>query len=208
MIDYTIGNIQVIIPDTWDEVSFRQAMAWERFRLSGSDDATELLQIFTGVPAEAFRQAPAREVDLALGCMGFLLFATDFAGLPAPDALLIEGRERIPQRNMELWPFGATQDLSRAIRASQSDDELDNITGENTIALLELAPFAIALAIIANEGSYGSADVAALTELVYDLPCVDVYPLGSFFLLRRLQSLTSGAKTIAGNTTRKRNRQA
>jgi len=208
MIDYTIGSTPVIIPESWDELSFRQAVAWERFRLSGSEDMTEVLTIFTGVPAEVFKQAPAREVDLALGLMGFILHGEDLAGLPAPDALLIEGRERIPQRNMELWPFGATQDLSRAIRASQSDDPTDDETGRNSLSLLEVGPFAVALGIIATEGTYGSADVDALTELVKDLPCVDVFPIASFFLLQALGWLTNGQRTTAGDTMLRKGKRA
>lgn len=203
MKQFELNGFPCIVPESWHEVSYRQAVDFEAWRVDGASSIPRLIEIFTGCPQDTTNAAATLQVNLCLGLMGFVLAPMAWADLTRPDALLVGGHAMTVQANMELWPYGATVDLHNALKAAAPAEEA---TERDEVAMLEAGAKAVALALQAGAGTYAPAELAALTDKVMQLPAVDVYPLVAFFLTAPFRSRQNGTTTTPANTSQKKKR--
>lgn len=214
MKQFELNGFPCIVPESWHEVSYRQAVDFEAWRVDGTSSIPRLIEIFTGCPQDTTNAAATLQVNLCLGLMGFVLAPMAWADLTRPDALLIGGHAMLVQANMELWPYGATVDLHNALKAAAPAEDNDpqvvrldfGTTESNDVKMLKAGAKAVALALQAGAGTYAPAELAALTDKVMQLPAVDVYPLVAFFLTAPFRSRQNGTTTTPANTSQKKKR--
>lgn len=203
MKQFELNGYPCIVPGTWHEVSYRQAVDFEAWRVDGTSSIPRLIEIFTGCPQDTTNAAATLQVNLCLGLMGFFLAPMEWASLPRPDALLIDGHAMPVQANMELWPYGATVDLHNALKAAAPAEDA---TERDEVAMLEAGAKAVALALQAGAGTYNPGELDALTNKVMQLPAVDIYPLVAFFLTAPFRSRQNGTTTTPASTNLKKKR--
>ena len=180
-------------PEKWEEVTTGQVMQYAEWEKTGTDLPWKL-EIFTGIPRDVWAAAPADEVEGHLGMLLFTLTPFDWAGLPMPKTLTINGNTYDVPKTLKSQPFGAVMAINAAVDVAIPRDEEE----PNTDGLFNLIPYVVSCAMerCTAGGLFDEERAKAFIETVNTLPAREVLPVGFFYLQTSALAIIRGRGTL------------
>ena len=178
MISIKVSGKSVTIPTSWVEMT---AAMWLRImEMPADSDDFDLVAALSGEEKELFMKSKDTDLDMKFFAhLGWYSKPLDFKNMKVPKTVQIDGKEVVIPKDLGYETLGQKIYLQQIVKKN-----LDNI---------ELAvPYAFAIYVMPKytEKDFNADDVDEFIEkFVGKMRITDVFPIGSFFLLKSLDYL-------------------
>ena len=160
----TLNGVKVTkdIPTTWHGVTFRNLIGL----INAGEDAAKIISVFTEIDPETIKKASIKNFDVLVSLLAFRNKEMD---LVIPNFIL---GHNVP-RFLEDEAAARYADLQDIIAKFKEGDNINN---------LSLYPLIVATYVTRSPYDFKNAE--ALTERLWNAPCMEVMAIGNFTLLK------------------------
>lgn len=176
---FKLNGEELVLPESWDEITFDQYLKLMDLKTDGDNDYSKLLSIFIGIDADTVRNAIIYNLDTVIETLSFVSKepaftgqVTTFMGVEIPKDITFE----------QLAPF---EDMRSLINKSSSMELKD--------AVAQYAKYCAIYVQLKRDGVYKYGKAMELVSEVNKQKAREVMLLGSFFLIKVIR-LTKSIK--------------
>lgn len=203
MINHKVGDLNITLPDSWEQVTLGQFQRIRNNKKLLSGNIIELISILSGLRYEDLFDAvlPDEEVDIVIDSLKWFEHKPDFDSLPMPEIIYIDKKAiLIPKIISSHFTLGQKQESEKIIFDSIKS------TGD------EMACMADVLSIILYKDYTGNKFDEDWREVVRPailrMKAVEAYPVAGFFLRKYYKSLMSKQRLSYQDLRQKKFKQA
>jgi hypothetical protein len=206
------GPEEIQIPTKWEDVTLRQLVdfiqATETYPLrDGRPDipASRLLQMFTGIEADAWMRSDSKVV---IDCMAHILPLFDgsvemphWTDLPPSESITLPDGTVIPtKRRMAETPWGAVESLQTHLQSLPPTVIVEQ--GYGRLLALYFADF------LSEDDVFWEKVSDKHEKLFWETKAIESYPVARFFLQRQLRKNENGKSSLRERWMKMRTRLA
>lgn len=186
MITLKISGKKTPIPTEWDDVTYRQYIAF----LDTNNSLPEYIALFTGIPLETLLKAELKNLETISIALSFLTVPPKMEAKPTS----MVGPYTLP-KDVTLSSLGQFEDLRSLLK--KLPKSLETKEEQKQVAELYLKACAIYAQKIIH-GEYDPERVPKVKEELKNYSCIEVLQTGGFFLSKPL-NISQNTKTRSQN---------